>query len=189
MKLPQLSLRELFLLVALVAMGCGWWAEHSRARRLKMEVTYLTSSIPPLDFIETPLEDVVLVLSRKHNIRIDVDWENLESLGITPKTLITQRLIDGSLTLAMTHAFHSHEDVRVVPDGDGIRVTTKDVAGSDVPQLRNVNPPDTQRLFRLIEAIDAEGYRVTFERAARPGEEEVTLERLANPKAQRPDGP
>ena len=25
MKLPQLSLRELFLLVALVAMGCGWW--------------------------------------------------------------------------------------------------------------------------------------------------------------------
>jgi hypothetical protein len=25
MKLPQLSLRELFLLVALAAMGCGWW--------------------------------------------------------------------------------------------------------------------------------------------------------------------
>ena len=25
MKLPQLTLRELFLLVALVAMGCGWW--------------------------------------------------------------------------------------------------------------------------------------------------------------------
>lgn len=28
MKLPQLSLRELFLLVALVAMGCGWWVER-----------------------------------------------------------------------------------------------------------------------------------------------------------------
>ena len=25
MKLPQLSLRDLFWLVALVAMGCGWW--------------------------------------------------------------------------------------------------------------------------------------------------------------------
>src|SRR5215213_9811169 len=30
MKLPQLSLRELFLLVALVAMGCGWWVDHQR---------------------------------------------------------------------------------------------------------------------------------------------------------------
>jgi hypothetical protein len=31
MKLPQLSLRELFLLVALVAMGCGWWIDHRDA--------------------------------------------------------------------------------------------------------------------------------------------------------------
>ena len=28
MKLPKLSLRELFLLVALVAMGFGWWRDH-----------------------------------------------------------------------------------------------------------------------------------------------------------------
>jgi hypothetical protein len=26
----KLTLRELFLLVALVAMGCGWWVDHSR---------------------------------------------------------------------------------------------------------------------------------------------------------------
>jgi len=31
MKLPQLSLRELFLLVALVAMGCGWWVDRQSA--------------------------------------------------------------------------------------------------------------------------------------------------------------
>jgi hypothetical protein len=29
MKLPQLSLRDLFWLVALVAMGCGWRVEHN----------------------------------------------------------------------------------------------------------------------------------------------------------------
>ena len=34
MKLPQLSLRELFLLVALVAMGCGWWVERTERQRL-----------------------------------------------------------------------------------------------------------------------------------------------------------
>ena len=32
MKLPQLTLRDLFWLVALVAMGCGWWASELRWR-------------------------------------------------------------------------------------------------------------------------------------------------------------
>jgi hypothetical protein len=27
-KLPQLSLRELFLLVVIAAMGCGWWVDR-----------------------------------------------------------------------------------------------------------------------------------------------------------------
>lgn len=27
-KLPQLTLRDLFWLVALVAMGCGWWMDR-----------------------------------------------------------------------------------------------------------------------------------------------------------------
>ena len=30
MKLPQFSLRELFLLVVIAAMGCGWWVESFR---------------------------------------------------------------------------------------------------------------------------------------------------------------
>lgn len=30
MKRPQLSLRELFLLLALAAMGCGWWVDRTR---------------------------------------------------------------------------------------------------------------------------------------------------------------
>jgi hypothetical protein len=30
MKLPQLSLRELFLLVVIAAMGCGWWVDRQK---------------------------------------------------------------------------------------------------------------------------------------------------------------
>jgi hypothetical protein len=44
MKLPQLSLRDLFWLVALIAMGCGWWVERcvriaaeSESRNFKLE--------------------------------------------------------------------------------------------------------------------------------------------------------
>ena len=33
MKLPQLSLRELFLIVVIAAMGCGWWVERQRLRK------------------------------------------------------------------------------------------------------------------------------------------------------------
>ena len=30
MKLSSFSLRELFLLVVIAAMGCGWWVDHMR---------------------------------------------------------------------------------------------------------------------------------------------------------------
>jgi hypothetical protein len=33
MKLPHFTLRELFLLVVIAAMGCGWWVERSRLVR------------------------------------------------------------------------------------------------------------------------------------------------------------
>jgi hypothetical protein len=45
MKLPQLSLRELFLLVVIAAMGCGWWLERNRlANRLSAAETELEKS-------------------------------------------------------------------------------------------------------------------------------------------------
>lgn len=46
MKLPQLSLRELFLLVALVAMGCGWWVDRSRLATALEEWEYRMISWP-----------------------------------------------------------------------------------------------------------------------------------------------
>jgi hypothetical protein len=30
MKLPRFTLRELFLLIVIAAMGCGWWVDRSR---------------------------------------------------------------------------------------------------------------------------------------------------------------
>jgi hypothetical protein len=33
MKLPQLSLRDLFLLVVIAALGCGWWVHQHRLNR------------------------------------------------------------------------------------------------------------------------------------------------------------
>jgi hypothetical protein len=37
-KLLQLTLRDLFWLVALVAMGCAWWMDHQRIERMESEL-------------------------------------------------------------------------------------------------------------------------------------------------------
>jgi len=39
MKLPQLTLRDLFWLVLVVGMGVGWWLETMRHRRREQELT------------------------------------------------------------------------------------------------------------------------------------------------------
>lgn len=42
MKLPQLSLRDLFWLVLVAAMGCGWWVDRTR---LKTDAQHLKATI------------------------------------------------------------------------------------------------------------------------------------------------
>lgn len=39
MNLPQISLRELFLLVVIAAMSCGWWVDHSRQQLTNHRLT------------------------------------------------------------------------------------------------------------------------------------------------------
>ena len=38
MKLPQLSLRDLFWLVLVCALAVGWWAERARSRLVELEL-------------------------------------------------------------------------------------------------------------------------------------------------------
>ena len=45
MKLSQLSLRELFLLVALVAMGCGWAVDRSGLKQQTARVLSLVRHV------------------------------------------------------------------------------------------------------------------------------------------------
>jgi hypothetical protein len=52
MKLPQLSLRELFLLVVIAVMGCGWWVDR---RRWIKTIDELTN---PIVIKDMPAKDV-----------------------------------------------------------------------------------------------------------------------------------
>jgi hypothetical protein len=45
MKLPRFSLRELFLLVVIAAMGCGWWVDRTRFNKLNRTHQVLTEDL------------------------------------------------------------------------------------------------------------------------------------------------
>ena len=49
MKLPQLTPRELFLLVVIAAMGCGWWVERSGNAALRAESKQLRAVLSAHD--------------------------------------------------------------------------------------------------------------------------------------------
>jgi hypothetical protein len=181
MRLPRFNLRDLFWLVLVVGLALCWGLEFARSRRLRMEVQYLKSTGPIVDVIETPLEEVIRYVSRVHDIPVEMDWENLESLGLTRKTLITLRMIDGSLITTMQAVLRGQDDVRIVSSGNGIRVTTKEVAGADSLEIPPLISTAERRFYALLRAIDAEGYRVNFKNWEERGQEEATLERVIAP--------
>jgi len=45
MKLPQLSLRELFLIVVIAAMGCGWWVRERQLAEVIREANKLNREL------------------------------------------------------------------------------------------------------------------------------------------------
>ena len=77
MKLPQLTLRELFLLVALAAMGCGWWVERQSLAVEKGKNEKLTRLLP--------WRDVELVSFFEEYLRGEgykVEWDGDERSGM-----------------------------------------------------------------------------------------------------------
>jgi hypothetical protein len=55
MKLPQLSLRELFLLVALAAMGCGRAVDHNQRIGVRRAGEVIQGDTPQSNDLATPL--------------------------------------------------------------------------------------------------------------------------------------
>ena len=63
MKLPQLTLRDLFWLVLVCALGCAWWVEHRRLQAawmradtelLKIEYSRQGRLIPSIPSLSSP---------------------------------------------------------------------------------------------------------------------------------------
>jgi len=118
-KLPQLSLRDLFWLVALVAIGCGWWIDRQRlagefARFKEAQFTRVGGSVRGVDaasgFVEIGLgsDDGVL----------DGDVVEFTRADGTKATMVVV-LADYDTALARPTAI---QDAAGIKQGDGITV-------------------------------------------------------------------
>ena len=117
MKLHKLHLRDLFWLIALVAMGLGWWMDRNR---LASEVQYLKSTVNGVSFIEIPLQDALMLLSKQHGVEIAVDWKSLKT---SPKALVTHNFVDGSLPFHIHQLFLGREAINLAWTSEYLLIT------------------------------------------------------------------
>lgn len=94
----------------------------------KIEVTLRSPT--QLDFIETPLQDVVDYLKDFHHIEIQVDRKALDEAGMDPSTAaITKNLKGISLRSALNLVLGDHELTYLVQDEVLLITTLEDAAG------------------------------------------------------------
>ncbi len=80
-----------------------------------------------MDFVDTPLKDIVDSLKAKHGIEIQFDNKALGDAGITPDTTFTRQLKNIPLRVALSLLL-ADKDLDYVVKDDVLLITTADVA-------------------------------------------------------------
>jgi hypothetical protein len=87
-----------------------------------------------LEFIETPLNDVIEFLKAKHDIEIQLDRRGLEEAAIEPDTPITRNLKGVSLRSALRLILREYDLTFVIRDE--VLLITPRVAADEMPSIR-----------------------------------------------------
>lgn len=102
-------------------------ALSEKEARIEAELDQPTS----LEFVETPLKDVVDYLKSRHQIEIVLDEKALEEAGIGADTPVTRQLHSTSLRSALK-LFCRPLELTFYIDNDVLNLTTPDVADSEL---------------------------------------------------------
>jgi hypothetical protein len=106
----------------------------------------VTASSTQVEFVETPLQDVIDYLKDYHHIEIQIDAKALHDAGVDPSTTITKSLKGISLRsalklilreLQLTCVIRDEVLLITTPDEDGIHLTTKVYPVADLVVCRN----------------------------------------------------
>jgi hypothetical protein len=90
-----------------------------------------------LEFIETPLEDVMVFLRDQHKIAIEIDRKALDNVGVGSDTPITKNLKDVSLRSALRLILRDL-GLTYVADHEVLTITSQDEDAAN-PQVRVYN--------------------------------------------------
>jgi hypothetical protein len=111
----QYRLRTLLLIMLLASVGMSVWAV--RARRVKNDIAdALQSTSAPIEFVETPLVDVVAYLKHAHKIDIGIDQDALQAAGMDKNLPVTFNLRGISLQSSLRLILRGPDLTYVVRD-------------------------------------------------------------------------
>jgi hypothetical protein len=88
MRRLSFSLRDVFWLTLVVACLIAWRVDHEKLLAENVKVAMM-QSVVPVQFLNTPLEDVAQYMSDVHQIPVKLDIENLKKVGINAQTPVT----------------------------------------------------------------------------------------------------
>ncbi len=174
----RLSLLAAALCAAVLLWAGPKWCAGAERPSAEQKIEAALGSPTQLQFIETPLQDVVDFLKHHHKIEIQIDRKALDDVGLDPSNVpITKHFKDLSLRSALRLTLRDLDLTYLVED-EVLLITTPEEAGSRLttklyPVADLVNPgnpaEEDRRREELLDAISASIQPDSWDQMGGPG--------------------
>ena len=146
----QYSLRTLLLIMLLTSIVMSCWIVVKRQRE-KKQIADILKQPAQLEFVETPLKDVVDYVKDHHHIEIEIDGDALHAAGMDEDPLVTCNLKGISLQSALRLELRQL-DLTYIIRGKVLRITSPQQAAAIGADPATVETGDVNRV-RIAEAL------------------------------------
>jgi hypothetical protein len=154
-----------FLVAVMAACNVVWFAGAGRAQEQRIKqpasipaeakIRQALGDIASMEFIETPLVDVIEVLKHAHQIPIEIDAKALDNIGLSTDILVTRNLKGVTLGSALRIVLREMSLAYIIAD-EVLLITTQTEAAAHpavrIYQAADVHPDaaDPETLAELV---------------------------------------
>ena len=146
----QYSLRSLLLIMLLTSIGMSCWLVF-KVQRERRRVADALKSPTQLEFVETPLSEVVDYLKDLHHIEVRIDRDALHAAGIEEDLSVTCNLKGISLQSALWRVLREL-DLTYIVRGKVLWITTPQqlAATGERPTTVETSPANQKRIAEAL---------------------------------------